>query len=466
MEDTTPNRYLELQTQISESIRTQQELIQTKNRLDDELGRVKMQLDFGHTILKVKNSNEFWETTIEYLVSSFDQPQAIIYKHNKIKNNLTPIQSFGFSQESILPELDINSQFKWREEYANFTNKAMQLFFSDLKFTEAYICPLFDDTASIDYMIIIGANDEHLRFFPSIYNIDYAYLKSFCQTAQIMLENQILKIALGKKVIERTTELKTSNDQLQKEISERTNVEAALIRNTNELKERNKELEQFINVASHDLKSPLRQITSFSSLLSQRNHEELDEKSKTYLNYIISGSSHLYSILEDLLQYSKATGGGEEISLIDFKEIINKVKNSLQSQITKSKASIQLIQEPKIIGNKYQLERVFQNLIENSIKFRSECNPEVKIDCAYEGEFCHITVTDNGIGIRPEYSDKVFDIFHRLEPKKYDGTGLGLAIVKKIVEKHEGKIWIDNPEDSGTIINLLLPNHNHALLSS
>lgn len=437
-------KYAELQSQVSESVRAQQELVIARNKLDDELGRMKMQSAYGHAILQFKTTDNFWETTIEYLVSSFDQPHAIIYKLNASKSALIPIQSFGFNAHD-LNHIKLDPQFKWKDKYRTFKENEITQLFSSLNFKDAYLCPLYNDTSCLSHLVIVGADEEKLKFFPSILNIDYHSFRSFCQTTQILLQNQNLKETLGQKVEERTSELKT---------------------NAIELKQRNKDLEQFINVASHDLKSPLRQITSFSKLLFQRNQDKLDDKSNNYLEFIIQGSNHLYSILEDLLKYSKVTAQKDEYEKIDFSALIKNIEHSLHSYMSRNKASIKIICEPSIIGNKFQIERVFQNLIENAIKFKSEQEPIVEINCQTKDDFCHITLTDNGIGIKPVYKEKVFDIFHRLEPKKYEGTGLGLAIVKKIIENHEGKIWIDDQSFIGTKFNILLPNQKRKTTST
>lgn len=216
----------------------------------------------------------------------------------------------------------------------------------------------------------------------------------------------------------------------------------------------NAELEQFAFKASQDLQEPLRMIRSFLKLIERKYEAVLDAKGKQYIHYAIDGSERLKKIILDLLEYSKAENIGlkERFSL---NETIEEVKFLLKSQIQEANATILFEPLPVIYASKVAIRQLFQNLISNAIKYRTESKaPVVNLDWHENEEYWFFKITDNGIGIPKEFQDKVFLVFERLHPQeKYPGTGLGLPICKKIVENHEGSISVTSVLGQGTVFH-------------
>ncbi|MDQ3071891.1 MAG: ATP-binding protein [Bacteroidota bacterium] len=235
-------------------------------------------------------------------------------------------------------------------------------------------------------------------------------------------------------------------------------MEERVVLRTKELSEANKELgrsnqdlEQFAYVASHDLKEPLRMVSSYAQLLSRLYGSKLDSDAVEFIKYITEGAHRMQSLINDLLNYSRIGRIDAEIKDVDLNTILDIVKTNLGEKIAAADVIIKYSKLPVINGIESQLLQLFQNLIENAIKFRSEAQPEILINAERKAGHWLFSVKDNGIGIPDQHIERVFVIFQRLhERNKYPGTGMGLAICKKIVELHGGKIWIDSEEGKGT----------------
>lgn len=231
---------------------------------------------------------------------------------------------------------------------------------------------------------------------------------------------------------------------------------------------KNKELEQFAYITSHDLQEPLNTISSFISIINEEYHSKFDEEGKQILGFIKEGSVRMKKLIDALLQYSRL-GKSKEYEDVNCMPLLNVVITDLQDTIQKSKTVIHYKDLPVIKGNEVELRLLFQNLITNGIKFRHpDVEPRIDIHCTefYETEpdsivekkFWKFSVTDNGIGIAQEYQDRVFAIFQRLHSRlEYEGSGIGLAHCKKIVESHSGKIWFTSKKDSGTTFCFSIP---------
>ncbi|MGZ5244323.1 MAG: sensor histidine kinase [Bacteroidia bacterium] len=226
----------------------------------------------------------------------------------------------------------------------------------------------------------------------------------------------------------------------------------------NKIMQKQRDLEQFAYVASHDMKEPLRMISSYSKLLI-RKCEGLDNDSKEFGNYIEEAVSRMQALINDLLVYGKA---GEELIEkvpVDCTKIMEGVRNALRIRTDETDTEIIYSQLPVVYGSPSQLNQLFQNLIENAIKFRkTDTTPVIKIDAKRTGAFWQFAVADNGIGMEQRFEDRVFKIFQRLHNRQdYPGTGIGLAICKKIVENHGGKIWFTSVLGEGTTFYFTLP---------
>ncbi|MGE5679595.1 MAG: PAS domain S-box protein [Bacillota bacterium] len=264
--------------------------------------------------------------------------------------------------------------------------------------------------------------------------------------------------------LSRGVPMRDSNGQLIKwfgtatDIHDQKTIQQDLEKILNELERSNNELEQFAYSASHDLQEPIRMIKSYAQLLERKYNGSFDEKAKSYFNYISDGALRMQQLVHDLLQYSRITTQAKPFQKIDLKDLLLEVEQDLRLSISESKAHIEYDDLPCVCGDSTQLRQLFQNLIQNAIKFRREVPPSILVKGKRDGNEALISVSDNGIGIEPEYHQRVFQIFQRLhERNKYPGTGIGLALVKKIVERHGGKIWIESAIGKGTVFNFTLP---------
>ncbi|MFR9768397.1 sensor histidine kinase [Nocardia sp. SC052] len=221
-----------------------------------------------------------------------------------------------------------------------------------------------------------------------------------------------------------------------------------------ELRRSNAELEQFAYVASHDLQEPLRKVASFCQLLEKRYGDKLDERGKQYIDFAVDGAKRMQVLINDLLTFSRVGRVTDRTEPTGLGPALDKALTNLSAVIDDTTASIQRPDElPEIIGDPTLLTMLWQNLIANAIKFREPDRvPRIEITCepAENGSGWLLSISDNGIGIAPEFAEKVFVIFQRLHNREeYSGTGIGLAVCKKIVEYHGGRIWIDTEYTAG-----------------
>ena len=223
----------------------------------------------------------------------------------------------------------------------------------------------------------------------------------------------------------------------------------------------NKELEQFAYVASHDLQEPLRMVASYTQLLSDRYHGQLDEKADKYITYAVNGAKRMQGLINDLLAFSRIGTRGKPFVAIDSTILVHEIIQGLGRAIEESAAQIIVGELPIVIADRTQLGQVFQNLIGNAVKFHSEAPPRIEISSrrgAGVWEFC---VADNGIGIDSKFYDRIFVIFQRLHQRsQYSGNGIGLAIVKKIIERHGGNIRIDSKPGTGSRFWFTIPERS------
>jgi signal transduction histidine kinase len=228
---------------------------------------------------------------------------------------------------------------------------------------------------------------------------------------------------------------------------------------TAELERSNTELEQFAYVASHDLQEPLRKVASFTQLLERRYKGQLDERADQYIGFAVDGAKRMQVLINDLLAFSRVGRLTREHVEIGADELVDQALANLSMAIEESGASVTVAKDmPRVFVDASLIVGVFQNLVGNAIKFCGERRPEIALSVADAGEEWEFSVADNGIGIEPEYADRIFVIFQRLHPKDaYPGTGIGLAMARKIIEYHGGRIWLDTSVDSRTVFRFTLP---------
>ena len=215
-----------------------------------------------------------------------------------------------------------------------------------------------------------------------------------------------------------------------------------------DLRRSNTELEQFAYVASHDLQEPLRKVASFCQLLQQRYAGQLDARADQYINFAVDGARRMQDLINDLLAFSRVGRLEQPHTEVDCNAVVERVRGDLARAIEESGASVVLDGPlPTVHGDPTLLRVVFQNLVANAIKFRSEAPPRVELSAERDDGFWRFRCADNGIGIDPEYAERIFVIFQRLHPRtQYEGTGIGLAMCRKIVEYHGGRMWLETAD--------------------
>lgn len=242
------------------------------------------------------------------------------------------------------------------------------------------------------------------------------------------------------------------------DITERKQAEAEMQRIMIDLKRSNQELEQFAYVASHDLQEPLRMVSSYVQLIARRYKGKLDSDADEFINYAVDGVSRMKVLINDLLTFSRVGTRAKELSLVDLKEVIEIALSNLQLAIEENNAVITHDELPQILADEGQMVQLFQNLIGNAIKFRSEEPPKIHIGVKREKEQWQFSVHDNGIGIDPQFAERIFIIFQRLHTREeYPGTGIGLSICRKIIERHGGHIWVESQPNRGATFYFTLP---------
>jgi signal transduction histidine kinase len=247
-------------------------------------------------------------------------------------------------------------------------------------------------------------------------------------------------------------------EKLNIEMQERKRVEEALKVKTEELARSNRDLEQFAYVASHDLQEPLRMVTNYVQLLARRYKGKLDSDADEFIGFASDGAIRMRKLINDLLTYSRVGIRAKELESTDCETALNQSLNNLKMAIEEIGAVVTHDSLPTVMGDSLQLGQLFQNLIGNAIKFRGDEPPSVHVSASQNGNEWTISIRDNGIGISPEYAERIFNIFQRLHSREeYPGTGIGLAICKKIVERHGGRMWVESKVGKGATFYFTLP---------
>ncbi|HLP21789.1 MAG TPA: ATP-binding protein, partial [Chitinophagales bacterium] len=304
----------------------------------------------------------------------------------------------------------------------------------------------------------------HETIIPHKYRVAHQRgMKHFFETGEGPVLNRRIDItALKKDNTEFDIELSISATKVRGEYifigflsdsTERNKAQEELRNYARKLEQSNNNLEQFAYVASHDLQEPLRTITNFAALLEERQRPHFDPTSQKYMNYVMRAAERMKVLIKDLLLFSRI-GKQRVVELLDLSELLQEVLLDMDVLIKENGALVTIANMPVLAGSKTELKLLFQNLINNAIKYRkADVAPviEIKGDKHTDGVWL-FSVKDNGIGIDPEFKEKIFVIFQRLHSEhEYSGTGIGLATCKKVVEIAGGKIWVDSKPGEGSI---------------
>ncbi len=248
---------------------------------------------------------------------------------------------------------------------------------------------------------------------------------------------------------------------ISQDITARQQAAEALEKSAAELARSNRDLEQFAYAVGHDLQEPLRMVSGFVRLLHKRYKGRLDAKADEYISLATEGTERMHRMIVDLLAYSRVGSGGRQPSPVDLASIVENARENLRPIIAETGAVISVESLPSVTVDASQMMQIFQNLIGNALKFRAkERRPEVRIDASREEGFWLFRVRDNGIGIDPGQTDRVFGLFQRLHTRdEYPGTGVGLAVCKRIIEHHGGRIWVESQPGQGSTFCFTLPSN-------
>jgi PAS domain S-box-containing protein len=340
-------------------------------------------------------------------------------------------------------ELDlVNDRLYWSDEaYRIFGLKPQQFGATYEAFLEA-VHP--DDRAAVD-----AAYSDSIRDGKTSYEVEHRVVRRGTGEIRVVQEK-------CRHVTDEAGRITRSVGMVM-DVTERKQAEEGLRRTLEELARSNRELEQFAYVASHDLKEPLRMVTGFTGLLKNHCQGKLDTKADQYIAFAAEAAERMVGLIDDLLAYARV-GRDPNTEATDVAAAVDRALRNLRASIEESGAHITLEPFPTVRANPLELTQLFQNLVGNSLKFRDETRPEIHIGAGRKQAQWVFTVRDNGIGIDPQFADRVFTIFQRLHTRdRYPGTGVGLAICKKIVERHGGRIWVESEPGKGATFCFTLP---------
>ncbi len=274
----------------------------------------------------------------------------------------------------------------------------------------------------------------------------------------VFLTNRLLSLIVIWIAVIFVTKYKHSLEIIREYVDALDHANRDLKKSAQELKRSNAELEQFAYVASHDLQEPLRMVSSFTQLLAKRYKDKIDSDANDFISYAVEGANRMQRLINDLLNYSRIQTKGKTFEETSCSEILGQVRANLQAAIEKKSALITNDFLPIVNADTIQMMQLFQNLVDNAIKFSGELPPRIHISAEKKDNEWVFSVCDNGIGIEPQFNERIFVIFQRLHDReKYPGTGIGLAVCKRIVERHGGRIWVESDMGKGTTFYFTIP---------
>jgi light-regulated signal transduction histidine kinase (bacteriophytochrome) len=422
--------------------------------------------------LRIRQSlqlDQILRTTVAEVRQWLNSDRVFIYRFKPDWSGIVIVESVNSSQWSMIDRVIADPCFQqgWLESYRNGRVASTEDIYT-ASITPCYVEFLeqYQVRANLVVPILLSIDQsESLSPDPHLWGLLIAhecsksrkwqqaeidFLKQLATHVAIAIQQSMLleqlqhsnkaleqsKADLEQRVCDRTAELEIVNQQLQQ-------LNQELIRS-------NHELEQFAYIASHDLREPLRMVTSFTQLLAKRYSGQLDSEADKIINFAVDGAERMEVLIEGLLAYSRIGSQGNTFQSVNCEELLDRVLSNLHLAIEETKTQITRTPLPTVMGDATQLVQLFQNLVANAIKYHSASPPIIEIGGEAQPQEWLFWVKDNGIGIDPRYSDRIFQIFQRLHTRQeYPGTGIGLAICHKIVEHHGGKIWVESAVEQG-----------------
>ena len=250
-----------------------------------------------------------------------------------------------------------------------------------------------------------------------------------------------------------------------KDITKQRQLEEDRRRHAERLKRSNRDLKEFARAASHDLQEPLRMVSSYLQLLDRQYEEQLPDKAQEFIAYAVDGADRMKALINGLLQYSRVGRKEGEFKTVDLDALLEDVLQDLSRQIEEQEGTVHREELPATFGNPAQLRRVFQNLIENALVYSGDAPPQIHVEGKEEDDGVHLIVRDEGVGIPEAGQEKIFRIFSQVDPygTGKDGFGMGLALCKRIIERHDGEIWVDSDEGDGSTFHFTCHLSPHAV---
>jgi PAS domain S-box-containing protein len=429
----------------------------------------------NHVLSQIKNPKEFLSNIQDLLVNpsreSFDM---IEFNDGKIFERYSKPQKIGDSvvgrvwsfrdvtERKLAEEAKIASEIRYRRLFETAQDGILILDADTGQIVE--VNPFLIEMLGFSRDQILGKKLWEIGLFKDIIankeNFEELQRKEY-----VRYEDMPIETADGQRIaVEFLSNVYTVNNKkvIQcniRDITVRKKLEEDLVIKAAELARSNIELQQFAYVASHDLQEPLRAISGFTELLVKRYHGKIDEKADKYLDFITEGTLRMQQMIQDLLTYSRVQTQVHEFVSIDSNTSLDQALSDLQVATKEHHAIITNDPLPTIYADQEQITKMFQNLIGNAIKFHKPgVVPNIHISAKQDENSWTFSVSDNGIGIDPQYADRIFKIFQRLHTRdEYPGTGIGLAICKRIAEQHGGTIWIESVSGSGSTLYFTIP---------
>ena len=412
-------------------------------RIEEEKVREgeKLPADKNVSVYDIRESKKA-EEQLKNIIDSSAIPTFVINKEHKISHWNTALESLtGLRRADV-----IGTDKQWAAFYPEKRPVLADLIIDGAP--ESELKTLYG--ASYKESSLTAGAYEFEGFFPSVGGsgkwlfFTAAPLKD--STGDIYGAIETLQDITGRKRAE--DELREYRNHLEELVKERTA----------ELERSNAELQQFAYIASHDLQEPLRMVSSYLQLLERRYKGQFDADADDFIHFAVDGADRMRALINDLLAYSRVQTQGKPFEFTDGEKALELTLTNLQQAIEESRAEITHEPLPTVVADELQLVQVFQNLIGNAIKFRGAEPPRIHIAAKREGNEWVFSVRDNGIGIEPQYAERIFGIFQRVySTADYPGTGIGLAICKRIVERHGGRIWVESEPGMGSTFYFALP---------